>query len=198
MFKSLGLVLVMAFFVSTACAESVKQQKATASSGNKGTIQQRSVVSTPKEARMDTNNDGRVGRVEANQARAQVNTPKEARMDRNNDGTVDKTEALQARSQVSTPKEARMDTNNDGVVDETEANQFRERRKARLDTNKDGVVDEQEKIQARSIVDTPEEAKFDKNGDGVIDATEAKDFLKARQARLGPKGERVEANNTVE
>ena len=211
MFKKLGVVFFVLALVSTAYAQNAKptkqQRTQHADRNNDGAVdkkekkmeknweaKQRSQVNTPKEARMDANQDGRVGKVEAKQ----FNQEKRSRLDANNDGEVDKTEVLQARSQVNTPKEAMMDANNDGVVDEVEAKQFKENREAELDTNNDGMVDRQEKINARAVVDTKEEAQFDENGDGVLDASEAKGFLKARRASSASEGEKAETDSVVE
>lgn len=117
--------------------------------------------------------------------RSKVNTEKEARMDKNDDGRVGPKEILKAKttgylrnnSEVDTKWEKKADTNHDGVVDRSEIKDW-------YDRNDDGKITPQEAKAAlqrqRAKVSNPFERRYDADGNGWISHQERREMVKAK------------------
>jgi Ca2+-binding EF-hand superfamily protein len=138
--------------------------------------------------------------------KAKVNTPREARIDKDNDGVVEPAEVRQAkaaaylknRSTVNRPWEAKADANGDGTVSAAE---LRAHHVAALDKNGDGTVDRTERkaywVHRKAKVNTEVEKKYDADGNGWISGEEAREMLRDRLRIINTHG-KAKVNTALE
>lgn len=162
---------------------------------------------------LDSNKDGNISGIEAEEAKSKRLAENFDFIDKNNDGFIDKKELEQLLDMIQSARKGQpnpeqiitfLDSDKDGQISVTEAEKAKNRRLAEnfelIDTNKDGFMDKQELEKLSNMAQFAREGKpnpevlfkiLDSDSDGKISKTEAE---KAKRKMLAENFDLIDTN----